>query len=273
MKTVGFILILFFGTTFARDAESDRPQLPVALRGVGVDQNLNAQIPLDATFHDDTGRSVQLAEYFGRKPVILAMVYYECPMLCTQILNGLISALKPVSFRAGGQFDVLSVSINPAEVPALAAKKKQSYVGRYSRTANPDGFHFLTGEEPSIRRLADAVGFHYSYDPKTKLFAHASAVMILTPQGRVSRYYYGVEYSPRDLRLGLVEASQNKIGTPVDQLLLFCYHYDPADGKYSAMALNMIRIGGVLFMLILGTYLVIMWRLEAARGRRLKEAL
>jgi protein SCO1/2 len=245
---------------------SDRPPLPAPLRNIGIDQKLNAQAPLDAVFRDETGHAVRLGQYFGRKPVILAMVYYDCPMLCTQILNGLVSSLKPVTFRAGGQFDVVSVSINPAEGPELAARKKQVYVGRYSRSANPDGWHFLTGPEESIRALTDAVGFRYSYDPKTKLFAHGSAVLVLTPQGRVSRYFYGVEYSPRDLRLGLIEAAQNKIGTPVDHVLLFCYQYDPALGKYTAITMNLVRVGGALTVVILSGFLLLMWRREAAHS-------
>jgi protein SCO1 len=254
-------------------ADSDRPPLPEPLRNVGIDQKLNAQAPLDAIFSDETGRSVRFGDYLGRKPIILALVYYECPMLCTQILNGLVTSLKPLTFRAGNEFDVVSVSINPAEGPPLAARKKEVYAGRYSRDANPNGFHFLTGREDSIHALARAVGFRYSYDPHTRLFAHASAILILTPQGRVSRYFYGVEYSPRDLRLGLIEAARNMIGSPVDQILLFCYHYDPATGKYSAVTMNLVRLGGALTVLILSGFLAFMWRLEIRRSRRAREAV
>ncbi len=239
--------------------------LPPGLRNVGLDQKLNEQVPLDLRFHDDAGREVPLSSYFGRKPVILALVYYQCPMLCTQILNGLVISLRGMSLESGRDFEVVSVSIDPSETPELAARKKAEYVRRYSKS--PLGWHFLTGAEPQIKELAASVGFRYAYDPKSKQFAHASAIMVLTPAGKLSRYFYGIEYPPRDLRLGLVEASENKIGTPVDQLLLYCYHYDPGTGKYSAIVMNIVRLAGALTLVIFVPILVWLWRRDLRRDR------
>lgn len=241
-----------------------KPALPSALQGVGIDQKLNAQVPLNLVFKDEAGRPVPLSTFFqGKKPVILALVYYRCPMLCTQILTGLESALKAVSFNPGQDFEVVSVSFDPKDTPEIAAGKKATYVRRYGRPNTANGWHFLTGDEANIKALTDAVGFHYKYDPKTDQFAHASGIMILTPDGRLSRYFYGVEYSPRDLRLGLVEGSQDKIGSPVDALLLFCYHYDPQTGKYGAVAINSLRAAGAGFVLICGAFLVVALRRDA----------
>jgi len=246
-----------------------KPALPGALQGVGIDQKLDAQVPLDLLFRDEAGSAVPLSAFFqGHKPVILALVYYRCPMLCTQILNGLESSLKAVTFDPGRDFEVVSVSFDPKDTPEIAAAKKQMYLRRYGRANTANGWHFLTGEPSNIRVLADAVGFHYKYDPATDQFAHASGVMVLTPGGRLSRYFYGVEYAPRDLRLGLVEASQNKIGSPVDQILLFCYHYDPATGKYGAMAMNLVRFAGAAFVLVCGTFLLIVFRREFKAGKQ-----
>ena len=246
-----------------------KPALPAALQGVGIDQMLDAQIPLSLVFRDEAGRSVPLSNFFqARKPVILALVYYRCPMLCTQILTGLESCLKAVSFNPGHDFEVLSVSFDPKDTPEIAAAKKQMYLRRYGRANTANGWHFLTGDEANIKALTDAAGFHYKYDPKTDQFAHASGIMILTPEGRLSRYFYGVEYAPRDVRLGLVEASQNKIGTPVDQLLLFCFHYDPATGKYGALAMNLVRGAGAAFILIGGTFLLIVFRRDIKTHKR-----
>jgi protein SCO1/2 len=223
--------------------------LPSALQNVGIDQRLNEQIPLDLQFLDETGRSVRLSEYFGRKPVILSLVFYECPMLCNQVLNGLVGSLKAQSFNVGEEFDVLTVSFDPREGPALASAKKLSYMQRYQRPGAEKGWHFLTGDEKSIEALTRAVGFRYSYDAETNQFAHASGIMVLTPEGRLARYFYGIEYAPKDLRLALVESSAHKIGSPVDQLLLYCYHYDPVTGKYGPTIINIIRLGGLLTML------------------------
>jgi protein SCO1/2 len=248
-----------------------RPALPGALQGVGIDQNLNAQLPLDLTFRDELGRTVPLSTYFrSGRPVILAPVYYRCPMLCTQILNGLASSLKAVSFNPGQEFEVVAFSFDPKDTVELAAAKKETYLHRYDRPNTANGWHFLTGDAPNIKALMDAVGFHYKYDPATDQYAHASGVMIVTPDGRLSKYFYGVEYAPRDIRLGLVEASLNKIGTPVDQILLFCYHYDPSTGKYGAVAVNTMRIAAGGFVLLAGAFLFLMLRRDvrlAARER------
>jgi protein SCO1/2 len=246
-----------------------KPALPKALQGVGIDQKLDQPVPLDLVFKDEYGRAVPLSTFFqSKKPVLLALVYYRCPMLCTQILNGVQSSLKAVSFNPGQDFEVVSVSFDPKDTPEIAAAKKQMHVRRYGRPNTANGWHFLTGDETNIKALTDAVGFHYKYDPKTDQFAHASGIMILTPDGHLSRYFYGVEYAPRDVRLGLVEASQDKIGSPVDQFLLFCYHYDPATGKYGAIAMNMVRFAGAAFALIGGAFLLIFLRRDFRADKR-----
>jgi protein SCO1/2 len=239
--------------------------LPPGLRNVGLDQHLNNQIPLSLAFRDEAGRELPLASYFGTRPVILALVYYQCPMLCTQILNGLVISLRGMSLQSGRDFEVVAVSIDPTETPGLAARKKAEYLRRYATSSA--GWHFLTGGEPQIKELAEAVGFRYAYDPKTKQYAHASGIMVLTPSGLLSRYFYGVEYAPRDLRLGLVEASRNKIGSPVDQILLYCFHYDPNTGKYSAIVMNIVRLAGALTLLIFVPILVWFWRREWRAGQ------
>ena len=245
-----------------------KPALPGALQGVGIDQKLDAQVPLNLVFRDEAGRALPLSTYFqNHKPVILALVYYRCPMLCTQILNGVASALKAVSLTPGRDFEVVAFSFDPKDTPELAASKKQMYVRRYGRPETANGWHFLTGDPTQIKALMDAVGFHYKYDPSTDQYAHASGVMIITPDGHLSKYFYGVEYAPRDLRLGLVEASANRIGNPVDQVLLFCYHYDPATGKYGAIAMNMVRLGGGAFVLICGAFLFIVFRRDWRRDK------
>jgi protein SCO1/2 len=239
--------------------------LPPALRNIGLDQKLNAQIPLNLIFRDESGRDLPLSAYFGSKPVVLALVYYQCPMLCTQVLNGMVMSLRGMSLESGRDFEVVTVSIDPTETPELASKKKAEYLRRYAKGAA--GWHFLTGAEQQIEELAGTVGFRYAYDPKTKQYAHASAIMVVTPGGRLSRYFYGIEYPPRDLRLGLVEASENKIGSPVDAVLLYCFHYDPNTGKYSAIVMNIVRLAGVLTLVILLPLLIWLWRADLT-GRR-----
>ncbi len=246
----------------AGQAAADRPGL---LAKVGIDQKLDAQVPLDLAFVDEQARPVTLARYFGRRPVVLALVYYECPMLCTQVLNGLVSALDVLSFDAGRDFDVLVVSFDPGETPGLARAKKAAYLERYGRPGTEEGWHFLTGRQESIARLTGAVGFRYAYDERTDQFAHAAAIVVLTPEGRVSRYFYGIEYAPRDLRLGLVEASQGRIGTVVDQALLLCYHYDPAQGKYGVVVMNLVRLGGAVTLVLVGGFLLVAFRRERRR--------
>jgi len=232
--------------------------LPTVLKTVGIEQRLNEQVPLDAVFKDEQGRQVRLSDVAKGKPVLLALVYYSCPMLCNQILNGVLGSLRQVSFNAGEQFEVIAVSFDSRETPELADTKKQTYVKAYNRPGADAGWHFLTGDETNIKRVTDAAGFHYKWDEKTNQFAHASGIMLLTPEGKLARYFYGIEYPPRDVRLGLVEASENKIGSPVDTLMLYCYHYDPATGKYGAVVMNIMKVAGVITVgLIVGMLLVL----------------
>jgi protein SCO1/2 len=235
-------------------------ETPKILQGIGFDQRLDEQIPLDMTFTDDTGQSVKLGDYFGDKPMILALVYYQCPRLCTLVLNGLVQGMLEMPLTAGKEFEVITVSFDPREKWELAASKKEAYLQRYGRAGAASGWHFLTGDEQQIRRLTDAVGFRYRFDDAQKQFVHASGIMILTPQGKLSRYFYDVRYSGRDLRLGLVEASHNKIGSPVDQILLYCFHYDPTLGKYSASVMAFVRAGGIVTMLSIVGFMLILVR-------------
>jgi protein SCO1/2 len=241
---------------------------PPRLENVGIEQRLDAQVPPDLTFRDETGQTVKLADYFGKKPLILNLVYYNCTMLCGEALAGLTGAMRFVKFDVGNQFDVITISFDPRETPEVAAAKKKDYVKRYGRPGADQGWHFLTGSAESINALTKAVGFQYQYDPRINQFAHATAIMVLTPQGRISRYFYGVEFPPKDLRLGLVEASEGKIGNPIDQVLLYCYHYDPATGKYGAVIVNILRLAGAATILILGGFLFIMFRLERSLPSR-----
>jgi len=244
---------------------------PAPLREVAIDQRLDAAVPLDLAFRDESGAPVTLAQYFGKRPVILSLVYYECPMLCTLVLNGLVRALRTLSFDPGHEFEIVTVSFNPRDTPDLAAKKKATYLGEYNRAGAEQAWHFLTGDPDAIERLAQTVGFHYAYVPEEKQFAHAAAIMVLTQDGRISRYFFGVEYSARDLRFGLIDAAERKIGTVVDHLLLYCYRYDPATGRYGAMTMNLVRAGGVLTVVALGAFIVVMRRREvrgAPRPRR-----
>jgi protein SCO1/2 len=236
--------------------------VPIIMQGVGIDQNLNAQIPLALTFQDETGQAVRLGQYFRDKPVVLALVYYECPGLCDLVLNGLSHAMGQMSLNIGSDYDVVVVSFNPQETWQLAAAKKANYVEKYQRAGAKQGWHFLTGHEDAIKKLTSTVGFHYNWDPVSKQFAHASGIMVLTPEGKIARYFYGIEYKPRDLRLGLVEASANKIGTTADQVLLFCYHYDPMTGKYGVIIAQVTQVLGTATVLALGGFVFIMIRRE-----------
>lgn len=229
---------------------------------VGIDQRLGVRAPLDLVFHDEEGQPVRLGEYFGRRPVILSLVYYECPMLCTLVLNGLVSALRALSFDVGRELEVVTVSIAPNETPALAKAKKQVYLESYRRPGAADGWHFLTGESAAIERLASAVGFRYRRDPHSGELAHGAGIMVLTPDGTIARYLFGVEYSPRDLRLALVEAAERRIGSPIDQLLLLCFRYDPSLGRYSATVMGIVRAGGVLTVFGLGLLIALLRRRE-----------
>ena len=234
---------------------------PPGLRNVGIEQHLNEQIPPALTFRDETGKAVQLRDYFGKKPMILNLVYYQCPMLCGEVLSGLESALRVLKFDVGKEFDVLTVSFDPKETPEMAVHKKAEYLKRYGRPGAAEGWHFLTGPPASIDALTKAAGFQYQYDPKSGQFAHATAIMVLTPEGKIVQYYYGVEFAPKDLHLGLIQASENKIGTVVDQLLLYCYHYDPETGKYGAIISRVLQLAAGATVLVLGTLLVVLFRL------------
>ncbi|HWR54841.1 MAG TPA: SCO family protein [Bryobacteraceae bacterium] len=241
--------LLLATAAFAQQGvETARPKLdnvqPTPIQSVGFDQKLNAQLPLDLPFRDEAGRSVTLRDYFKRKPVMLALVYYECPMLCTVVLNGITRSLKMVPFTPGRDFEIVLVSINPRETPALARTKKDTYLGEYGRPGNEAGWHFLTGEESSIKPLADAVGFRYAWDEELQQYAHAAGMMVATPEGRLARYYYGVEFIPQHVKFGLMEAAQNRIGSPVDKVLLYCYHYDATTGKYTPWVMASIRTAG-----------------------------
>ena len=214
------------------------------LENVGIDQRLGEQLPLDLAFRDENGAAVRLGDYFGKKPVVLTLVYYTCPMLCNQVLNGLTSALDVLSFDIGKEFEVVTVSFDPRETPDLASNKKETYIQWYKRPGAADGWHFLTGDKASIDKLTEAAGFHYKYDAATNQFVHASGIMLATPDGKLARYFYGIEYAPKDLRLGLIEASEKRIGNPVDRLLLYCFHYNPSAGKYSAVAMSFLKLVG-----------------------------
>jgi protein SCO1/2 len=245
--------------------------LPSILSGVGIAQKLGSALPLEARFRDEAGREVALSTYFGKRPVVMALVYYECPMLCSQVLQGLLSTLSVLNFDAGKDFEVVVVSFDPRETPAMAANTRQGALARYGRPGTDAGWHFLTGDEASITRLAEAIGFRYAWDEKAAQFAHASAIYVATADGRLARYFFGIEYAPRDVRLGLVEASAGRLGTPVDSVLLYCFHYDPAAGRYGAVALNMVRLGGAITVVILAAYLFAMWRRDR-RARRAETA-
>lgn len=240
---------------------------PPGLKNVGIEQKLNQQLPLNLMFRDETGKAVKLGDYFGKKPVILSLVYYRCPMLCSELLSGLEGSLKALSFDVGKDFDIVTVSFDPKDTPADATEKKASVLKHYQRAGAAEGWHFLTGSQDSITALTSAVGFSYDYDAQSGQFAHTTAIMLITPEGKIAQYYYGVEFSPKDLRLAMVQASQNKIGSLVDQMLLYCYHYDPSVGRYSVLVLRVLRLAGVATMLLLGGFMLMMFRHDAAQRR------
>jgi protein SCO1 len=240
------------------------------LEDVSFKQRLNEMLPLDASFADETGQRVTLGSYFGRRPVLLAFVYYECPMLCTQVMNGLSSALKVMPFVAGADYEVVLVSFDPRDTPASAAEKKRAHLEYWSAERDAASWHLLTGDDASIRRAASAAGFSYRWDPPTGQFAHVSGVLVATPEGRLSRYFYGVEYSPKELRLALVESGEGRIGSAIDELLLYCFHYDPESGRYGLVVMNLVRLGGALTVIGIAGYILVMRRRErreAAPGR------
>jgi protein SCO1 len=238
-------------------------QKPAILQKVGIEQHLNQQIPLDLAFQDETGQPVSLRQYFGKRPVVVTMVYFQCPMLCSEVMSGVTATLNALtSYNVGRDFDVLTVSFDPRDTPAAATQSKQRYIKRYRRTGSEQGWHFLVGKQDQIDQLAQALGFHYQWDPENQQFAHASGIMLLTPDGRIAQYYYGIEYPPTDLRLGIVEASKGKIGTLADEILLFCYHYDPRQGKYGAAIFNILRLSALTTVLALGGVLFLLYRRE-----------
>lgn len=234
---------------------------------IRFEQRLNTQVPLDLVFRNENGAPVALRDYFGVRPVILTLGYYECPMLCSMVRDGLFESLQALDFDVGKDFAVINVSIDPDEPAVLAAATKALYVQRYARPGAAEGWHFLTGTEDSIRHLAEAIGFAYAYDPVIDQYAHPSGIVLLTPQGKISRYFYGIEFAPRDLRLGLVEASANKIGSPIDQVLLRCYQYDPVTGRYTVAILTILQIAGVAAVLVLGLVITVLFRREQRRVR------
>jgi protein SCO1/2 len=245
--------------------------LPDALQKIGIEQKLGEQLPLDTVFKDEAGNQVKIGSYFNNgRPVILAFVYYECPMLCSQVLNGLTGSLKGISFDAGKDFDVIAVSFDAREndIADLAKNKKANYLERYGRAGAEKGWHFLTGTQDSIDKLTSAAGFSYKWDEKSNQFAHAAGIMIATPEGKLSRYFYGIDYSPKDVKFGLMDSAQAKVGNPAEQLLLYCYHYDPATGKYGLAILRVMRLGGVATVIGLGAMIFVFWR----RGKKKERA-
>jgi protein SCO1/2 len=262
MKTTCALLLSCAATVSAQIYGTPQTQVYAPsrlLQAVGINQKMNAQIPLDLPLADESGQDVTLRQYID-KPVILALVYYQCPSLCNMVLNGVLSSAKRLDMTAGKEYEVIAVSFDPRETPQMAAAKKQTYLKDYRRQGAEQGWHFLTGPETSSKTLAAAVGFRYVYDAMTNQYAHSSAIMILTPAGRVARYFYGIQYPPRDLRLGLVEASNEKIGTPTDQVLLYCFHYDPTTGKYALVIMNVLRLAALITLGALLTFMFVMFR-------------
>ena len=256
---------------YGRPPEHTLPQggRPAILKQVGIEQRLDSQLPLDAVFRDESGREVRLGEYFARgRPVVLSLVYYECPMMCSQILNSLAGALIGLQFSAGKEFEVVTVSFDAREQAPLAAAKKAAYLRRYGRAGADQGWHFLTGDQASIDAVTEAAGFNYAWDEGSKQFAHSAAIMVATPGGRLSHYFYGLDYAPKELRLALVEASAGKIGSPVDQLVLYCYHYDPVTGRYGPVVLNIVRVAGVVTVLVMAALFLLLRRRRRAYLRR-----
>jgi protein SCO1/2 len=244
------------------DAGTAASQPVAALKEIGIDQKPNAKLPLEAEFSDENGAPVKLGQFFGQRPVVMALVYYGCPMLCTQVLNGLAGSLQGLSFSAGQEYDVVVVSFDPGETPAMATERKTQFVSRYIRAADTSRIHFLTGRESSIKDLTTAVGFRYAWDKQTGQFAHPAAITVLTPDGRISRYLYGVEFAPKDLKLALIEASAGQIGSVADQAMLFCYHYDPETGRYGLAIMNLVRAAGALTVLVIGGWIFVSLRRE-----------
>ncbi|HXG88484.1 MAG TPA: SCO family protein [Vicinamibacterales bacterium] len=277
-KRLGTTVALIAAAVMTAAAQSDVPgvnpapgvpssQMPKVLSEVAYEQRLNAQLPLDLPFKDEDGRVVKLGDYFGKRPVVMAFVYFECPMLCTQVLNGLTTSLSILPESAGKEFDVVAVSFDPRETPALANGKKKSHLDRYQRAGSEQGWHFLTGDESSIKALTAAAGFKYVWDDRTKQFAHPSGILVTTADGKVARYFFGIEYAPRDVKFALIESSAGRIGNLVDQLLLYCYHYDPSTGSYGFVAMGAVRLGGAVTLLALVGFVVVSIRRDNRAGQ------
>jgi protein SCO1/2 len=263
-KSYAALLLALTGVA-AISANAEQATTPAILSNVGITQNLNAQIPPDLVFRDETGKSVRIGDFFGPKPIVLSLVYFDCPALCTEVLNGELRTMKAISLDLGKDFDAVTVSFEPKDTPALAKAKRDIYAGQYGRPGAADHWHFLTGEQQSIDALTNVTGFHYAYDSSIRQYAHAAAILILTPDGRIDRYFYGVQYPARDVRLGLVEASEGKIGTLTDHALLYCYQYDPMTGKYGVVVMNVLRAAGGLTVLVLGIFMTLMFLRERKR--------
>ena len=242
------------------------------LREVGIDQKLDSAVPLDTPFVDEEGRDVRLGQYFGARPVVLVLAYYQCPMLCTQVINATVSSMLPLTFNAGEEFDVVVASFDPGETPAMARAKRDDFLKRYGRPESASGVHFLTGRPESIDALTDAVGFRYAYDKDLDQFAHPAAMTILTPKGHVSRYLFGIDFAPRDLRFALIEAAGDRIGTVVDQAMLFCYQYDPETGSYGFAIMTAVRLGGILVVALIGAFIVVNLRRDRRQDRAVSSA-
>ena len=244
--------------------------MPAPLREIGFDQNIGQQVPLDTPFVDESGRLVKLGDYFGTRPVVMVFAYYACPMLCTLAINALASALDVLSLEPGENFEIVTVSFDPHDTPASAAAKKTAYLSRYNKPRAAAAWHFLTGDQEAIDRLTTAAGFRYVWDKETKQFAHPTGIIVLTPDGRLARYLFGIEYGPRDLRYAIVEASDGKVGSSVDSLLLYCYHYNPMTGRYGVAIMRVIRIAAAATLLVLGAVVMVMLRNEPrGSGRRI----
>ena len=261
---------LLFGLTAVVLRADSALQAP-DVKGIGIEQKLNAQVPLDTLFRDETGASVPLGKYFHGQPVLLAPVYYTCPMLCSQILSGVVSSMRPLSLKPGRDFEVVAISFDPNDTPETASAKRIQYSHSYSSKAGTNGWHFLVGSPSSINAVMNAIGFRYRWDAAHKMFIHASGIMLLTPEGRVARYLYGVDYEPKDLKLGLVESSHDRIASPVDQILLLCYHYDPKTGKYGATVVNLLRGSAVLTLVVMAIALAWFWRRDLRDYRHTPE--
>ena len=256
-------ILLCAASSFAQMADPSADRLPPQFGNIGIEQRLNQQVPLQTVFHDESGKTVLLGDYFhSGRPVVLSLVYYNCQMLCSQVLSELAATLRRLKFNAGQQFEIVTVSFDPRETATDAVAAKKKYFAMYGRAGAERGWHFLTGEQPSILALANAVGFHYRWDERTKQFAHATGIMLLTPDGRVAQYYYGAKYFPSDLRLGLIQASQNRVGTLADQIVLYCYHYDPRTGRYGAIVSRVIQVSGAFTLLIFGGILIFLFRTD-----------